>query len=86
MTALEKIEQLQTQLKNDPSNFQARRKLAMLLLDNGYKEEALAHFLHLAEIFKEDNELFYNIGIVYEKMKDLNNAEKYYKKAIESLK
>lgn len=83
MSDLERIEKLQTTLRNDPSNFQARRQLAMLLLDNGYKEEALAHFLHLAEIFKEDSELYYNMGIVYEKLKDLNNAEKAYLKAIE---
>ncbi len=83
MSDLDKIEKLQSTLRNDPSNFQARRQLAMLLLDNGYKEEALAHFLHLAEIFKEDSELYCGIGIVYEKLKDLNNAEKAYLKAIE---
>jgi len=83
MSDLEKIEKLQANLKRDPSNFQIRRQLAMLLLDNGYKKEALAHFLHLAEIFKNDAELFYNMGIVYEKLKDLNNAEKAYQKAIE---
>lgn len=83
MATLEKIEQLQEMLRNDPSNFQARRQLAVLLLDCGYKEEALAHFLHLAEIFKEDAELYYNMGIVYEKLRDLNNAEKCYQKTIE---
>lgn len=83
MSDIERIEKLQEMLRNDPSNFQARRQLAMLLLDNGYKEEALAHFLHLTEIFKEDGELYYNIGIVYEKLKDLQNARKSYVKAIE---
>ncbi len=82
MSDLEKIEKLQNLLRTDRSNFQARRQLAMLLLDNGYKEEALAHFLHLAEIFKEDSELYYNIGIVYEKLRDLDNAEKAYSNAV----
>lgn len=83
MSDIEKIEKLQSTLRADPSNFQARRQLAMLLLDNGYKQEALAHFLHLAEIFKDDCELYYNMGIVYEKLKDLKNAKKVYQKAVE---
>ena len=34
------IESLQNILKNDPSNFQARRELSILLVNNGFNEEA----------------------------------------------
>lgn len=83
MSDLVKIEKLQQMLRTDPSNFQARRQLAMILLDSGYTKEALAHFLHLAEIFKDDSELFYNIGIIYEKLKDLKKAKDAYETAIQ---
>lgn len=83
MSELVKIENLQQMLRKDPSNFQARRQLAMVLLDEGYTKEALAHFLHLAEIFKDDSELFYNIGIIYEKLKDLKKAKESYETAIQ---
>jgi len=83
MSDIVKIEKLQQVLRADASNFQARRQLAMLLLDNGYTKEALAHFLHLAEVFKDDSELYYNMGIVYEKLKDLKNAKVSYEKAVE---
>ena len=83
MSDIIKIEKLQQMLRNDPSNFQARRQLAMVLLDLGYTKEALAHFLHLAEIFQDDSELFYNMGIVYEKLRDFKNAQLSYEKAVE---
>ena len=83
MPVTEKIEKLQNILRNDSTNFQARRELAILLLDNGFNDEALAHFLKLAQVFKDDSALFYNIGITYEKLKQFPNAIKAYKKAIE---
>ena len=36
----ENIEDLQAILREDPYNFQARRTLSILLLDNGFNEEA----------------------------------------------
>ena len=83
MSKSEKIEELQSILKQDQTNFQARRELAVLLLDCGYSEEAKQHFLYLSKIFNDDSGIFYNLGITYEKLKDLNKAEDAYKKAIE---
>lgn len=83
MTDLEEIEELQQVLKKDSSNFQARRRLAILLLDSGFTEEALKQFQFLVSIFPTDASLFYNIGIVYEKLKKFDNAEQSYIKAIE---
>lgn len=77
------IKNLQELLQNDPSNFQARRELSILLADNGFNEEALSNLKYLEKFFPEDSELQYNLGILYEKLKDFDNAKKSYKKAIE---
>jgi len=78
----EKIEKLQDILREDPSNFQVRRELSILLADNGFNEEALANFQYLLKYFSDDAELHYNVGILYEKIKDFKNAEKAYRNAI----
>lgn len=83
MTKIDKIEELQNILKEDQTNFQARRQLAVLLLDLGYPEEAKQHFLYLSKIFTDDSGIFYNLGITYEKLKDLDKAISAYNKAIE---
>ena len=77
------IEKLQELLKSDPSNFQARRELSILLAKNGFNEEALSNLQYLEKYFPEDSEILYNLGILYEKVKDLEKAEKTYIKAIE---
>lgn len=83
MSNLDKIEELQSILKEDQANFQARRRLGILLLDSGFAEEALKHFIYLSKIFPEDSGIYYNLGIVYEKLKNLDKAETAYLKAIE---
>lgn len=79
----DKIKNLQEILQSDPSNFQARRELSILLADNGFNEEALSNLKYLEKYFPEDAELQYNLGILYEKLKDFENAKKTYQKAIE---
>lgn len=76
------IENLQVLLQEDPSNFQARRELSILLAQNGFNEEALSNIEYLIKYFPEDAELQYNVGILYEKIKDFKKAKKAYKKAI----
>ena len=58
------IESLQALLQKDPSNFQARRELSILLANNGFNEEALSNLQYLLKYFQEDSELFYKIGIL----------------------
>lgn len=78
----DKIISLQEAVGNDPSDFQSRRELAVLLLDEGYPEESLPHFLYLKNIFAEDSDIYYNLGIVYEKLKNLKKAKESYENAI----
>ena len=77
------IEKLQALLKEDASNFQARRELSILLASNGFNEEALSNLEYLLKYFPEDAELHYNIGILYEKLKNIEKAKESYLKAIE---
>lgn len=82
MAELDKIEKLEEILKEDKENYQARRELAILLVDSGFAKEGAQHLLYLSKKFPEDNELFYNLGIAYEKQKMFNEAEQAYKHAI----
>ena len=72
---LQEIQELQAVLREDSSNFQARRRLAVVLLDKGFNEEALKQFQFLISIFPQDAGLYYHKGIVHEKMRDLPKAE-----------
>lgn len=83
MSKIEKIQELQEILHEDSENYQARRQLAVLLLDSGFSEEALQHFLYLSKIFENDSGIFYNLGIVYEKLKNFEKAKDAYIKSIE---
>ena len=76
------IEKLQSVLQEDPSNFQARRELAILLANNGFNEEALSNLKYLVKYFPEDSEIRYNLEILYEKTKDFDKARKEYEKAV----
>ena len=77
------IETLQKLLQDDPSNFQARRELSILLVNNGFNEEAEGNLQYLCKYFPEDAELYYNLGIVYEKLKKYDKAKEVYEKAVE---
>ena len=57
MSDIEKFEQLQTTIKLNPKNFQARRELIMLCLDLGFESAALSHIKYLLNIFPEDAEV-----------------------------
>ena len=80
---LKEIEKLQTVLQQDPSNFQARRELSILLAREGFNEESLSNLLYLSKYFPEDAEIWYNLGIQYEKLKKFEEAKKAYKNALE---
>ena len=77
------IETLQNLLKEDPSNFQARRELSIMLVNQGFNEEAEGNLKYLIKYFPDDAELYYNLGIVQEKLKNFAQARIAYEKAIE---
>ena len=83
MSKFDKIEELQRIVKEDSANLDARRQLAVLLMDCGFNEESLGHLLYLSKAFSYDEGIFYNLGIVYEKMKNFPKAKEAYLKALE---
>lgn len=83
MSKFDKIEELQGLIKEDSTNYRARRQLAVLLLDCGFNEEALQHLLYLSKMYTNDEGIFYNLGIVYEKLKNFHKAKEAYEKALE---
>lgn len=83
MANLDKIEEMQDILREDPENYQVRRELAVLLVDAGFAKEAVAHLKYLAEKFPEDSMLYYTLGIAYEKQKEYIKAKEAYLKSIE---
>lgn len=83
MSKIDKIEELQNLLREDSQNFQARRQLAVLLTDCGFNEEALKNLIWLSKVFNDDSGIFYNLGIVYEKLKNFKKAKESYQRAIE---
>ena len=82
MSKPDKIEELQNLIKKDPHDFQLRRELAVLLIDCGYNDEALKNLLYLSSKYTDDVGIFYNLGIVYEKLKNFSKAKDAYLKAI----
>ena len=74
MPAFDKIEQFQEILRQDSSNSEIRRQLAVVLLDCGYNEEALKHLLYIVQCGVEDGGVYYNLGIAYEKLKKFHQV------------
>ena len=74
MAEIELFENLKSIVERDPSNFQAKRELAILCLDMGFEKTALNHLNSLSQIFPEDSNLFFNIGICWEKLGNLKFA------------
>lgn len=80
MSKSEKIEELQSILKQDQTNFQARRELAVLLLDCGYSEEAKQHFLYLSKSLMMTAGFFIISGLLTKNLKILIKPKMLIKK------
>ena len=80
MSDFELLENLKTAVENDPTNFQARRELAVLCMDMGYEKVALNQFNSLSQVFTEDADIFFNIGICWEKLRKPFVTEKWFMK------
>lgn len=83
MNEVQRFENLKKNIENDPTNFQARRELAMMCLDMGFDSMALKQLNFLSKAFPEDANLHFNMGICFEKLKLFKFALNSYKKAVE---
>jgi tetratricopeptide (TPR) repeat protein len=82
MSDVERFEKLKEIIEKDPANFQARRELAVLCLDLGFEQMALKHLDYLVQVFPNDPNLHFNIGICWEKLKRPQFALNAYKRAV----
>ena len=82
MSYLKEIENLTNLIKNDPTNFQARRELTVALMDKGFNEEAIKQLSYLISVFPEDARLHYNLGIAWDKIRNFKQALKAYETAL----
>ena len=83
MNDVQRFESLKKTIETDPTNFQARREIAMMCLDMGFDSMALKQLLYLSNTFPNDANLYFNIGICWEKLKQFKFALEAYKKAVE---
>ena len=78
MSKSEQIEELQAILREDSENFRARRELALILIESGFAKEASMHLLYLIKKIPDDAELYFNLGVAYEKQKMFDKAKSSY--------
>jgi tetratricopeptide (TPR) repeat protein len=82
MSKEEQIEELQEILREDSENYRARRELALVLIDAGFPKEASQHLRYLIRKIPDDIQLYYNLGIAYEKQKLFELAKDSYMSAL----
>jgi tetratricopeptide (TPR) repeat protein len=82
LNEVQKFDALKKNIEEDPMNFQARRELVMLCLDQGLDEMALKHLNYLTEFFPEDANLHFNMGVAWEKIRQPECALKAYEAAV----
>lgn len=76
------IKELQDKLKENPNDYNLLEEYAIALSDIGENEEALKNFIYLKNNFPENSLVFYNIGIILEKLKYIDEAVESYEKAL----
>ncbi len=78
----EYIKQLQEKLKENPKDNETIEAYAIALSDIGENEEALKNFIYLKNIFPDNAKIYYNIGIILEKLKLIDDSVIAYEKAL----
>jgi predicted O-linked N-acetylglucosamine transferase (SPINDLY family) len=69
-------------LKLDNKNFQTNYSIAILFYKKKNYNEATIKLIALAESFPTNKDIFYNLGIIKDEMKEYENAIKYFEKAL----
>ena len=72
----DRIDELRQIIHDDPTNFQAMRELACELMDIGENDNAMKALDYLIKIFPDEANLYYNMGIVQEKLRNDDKARR----------
>ena len=81
----DRIKSLQDMLRKNPKDTKIRKTLALILSENGFTHEALAHLTLISTYTEKESSLYYNMGILYEKLKDIDSAQRAYEEAVKIL-
>lgn len=77
------LKEMEKQLATDPTNFPLREEYACLLNDNGFVKEAIEQYKCLITYIPDEPGFYYNLGVSYEKINDLEKALDVYKKCVQ---
>ena len=72
------IRELQQRIKENPNDYKAIEEYAIALSDIGENEEAYKNFMYLKKVMPENPIVYYNLGIILEKLKDIDGALQSY--------
>ncbi|MBQ9245752.1 tetratricopeptide repeat protein [bacterium] len=78
----EKIIELQNRIKENPQDYDAVEQYAIALSDIGENQEALKNFMFLKSVQPNNAKVYYNIGIILEKLKMAEDSIVAYEKAL----
>ncbi|NLF84329.1 MAG: tetratricopeptide repeat protein, partial [Candidatus Gastranaerophilales bacterium] len=76
------LDELEKELKKHPTSDELRALYAESLIDEGLLDEALVQYRGLIKRHPDKADLYYNIGIIYEKQNELKLAQNYFEKAV----
>lgn len=65
---MEKIEKLLEKLENNPRNVNLLEDIAEVYYDEGNYKEAIEYFKRITEIEEENEEAYFNLGVIYGKL------------------
>ena len=77
----ELIQELQDRISQNPKDYDAVEQYAIELSDIGENEEALKNFMFLKSVFPDNAKIYYNIGIILEKLKMFDDSLVAYEQA-----
>ena len=79
---MSKINELQQKIKENPNDYKLIEEYAIALSDMGENEEAYKNFMYLKNVMPENPIVYYNLGIILEKLKDFDTATQTYELAL----
>ncbi len=82
LASIDKINQLDAQLKSEPSNYDLMLQLAHLKNDSGFKEDAIKLYKKYLEKFPANTDVLVDMGVCYFDLKNYDEAIPAMEKAI----
>ncbi|MDP3682553.1 MAG: tetratricopeptide repeat protein, partial [Ignavibacteria bacterium] len=82
LASIDRINQIDAQLKSEPNNFELILQLAHLKNDSGFKEDAIKLYKKYLEKFPDNTDVLVDMGVCYFDLKNYDEAIPAMEKAI----